>query len=571
MSLYRSLIISILSLVVFSCTKQEQGTPLNTFVYNEADGIGSLDPAMAGYRSAIWATGLLFSGLTELDSSLKPRPCLATDWTVDKEGKTWTFTIRSDVFFHSNACFGSTGTRRMTAYDVKYSIERVCNAATGSTGFWLFRDRINGALQYHEESRRGIVNHIEGIRVLNDTVIQFQLTAPFAPFAAVLSMPYAFVVPREAVEHYGNAFGYNPVGTGSFMFHSWKPDIALVVRRNPAYFRRDLQGRSLPYLDSVRVEFMRDRRNEFLEFVAGNFDMVTGVDGSIAPAVFNSDGSLVKTYSYLKLYRRTALSIEYYGMLLDTSAVVGRTSPLAGSKLLRQALNYAVDRNRIATYVLRGQVIPAVHGVLPPGIQGFSQTVVGYNYDPEKARRLLAQAGYPEGKGLQRLILQLGYNERTTAVAEAVQAMWAEIGVNVDLKMVSFPQHLSMVRNGDLALWRTSWIGDYPDPENFMALFVSSNMPPYGPNTTRLSRTDLDSLYTAALDPTIDLETRNGLYNHMEEIVLEEAPWIFLYHDVTLRLTQPTVRGFVHDGSERLILEDVYKVSADLERKKFID
>jgi peptide/nickel transport system substrate-binding protein len=190
---------------------------------------------------------------------------------------------------------------------------------------------------------------------------------------------------------------------------------------------------------------------------------------------------------------------------------------------------------------------------------GFSDSVRGYRYDPDAARRLLAKAGYPNGRGLPTLLLQLGNSQRTASIAEAIQAQWKEIGVNVDLRQVDFPQHLAMVRAGELPMWRTSWIGDYPDPENFLALFVRANVAPGGPNTTRIVRRDLDSLYAAALSPRLTFDERAVLYRRMEEIVVDEAPWIFLYYHLVLRVYHPHVKGLTLDGSDRLILEHVFK------------
>lgn len=555
--------LAICSCLFYSCGGREPSPSerRDTFCYNEPDGIASLDPAVASYRSAMWAGSQIFNGLVELDTSLRIVPCIARSWSVDPTGIEWTFTLRTDVWFHRDPCFGAQGTRRVTAADVQYSIERICDASTASTGLWAFRKRIDGANDFHQGTRQGRSGSIRGITVLNDSVIRIRLTKPFAPFLAVLTMSYAWIVPREAVQAYGRNFGRHPVGTGPFMFDRWTQDIELSLRRNPQYFKADASGRRLPYLEYVRISFLRDPKNEFLEFSRGHLDMVNNVDGSFAPTIFDAKGALRPPYDRFKVYRTAAQSVEYYGILLDTSFAAARNVPLARSKLLRQALNLAIDRHRIVTYVTHGRGIPASYGVLPPTMPGFSASVRGYRYDPDSAKRLLAIAGFPDGKGLPSLLLQLGNSERTAAVAEAVQEMWRSIGVRADLRMVDFPQHLSMVRAGDLAMWRTSWLGDYPDPENFLALFITSNIAPNGPNTTRIARADLDSLYAQALDPTLSIEQRSSLYNRMERIIIEEAPWIFLYYDVVLRLTQPTVHGFIVDGADRLVLEHVSKTS----------
>ncbi|MBU3741876.1 MAG: ABC transporter substrate-binding protein [Candidatus Kapabacteria bacterium] len=553
--------LTICSCLVISCGGREPSPAerSDTFCYNEPDGIASLDPATASYRSATWAGSHLFNGLVELDSALRIVPSVARSWSVDPSGVEWTFTLRTDVWFHRDPCFGPATTRRVTAHDVKYSIERICDAATKSTGLWAFRTTILGADAFHGQTRRGERGSIDGIRVVNDSVVTIRLTKPFAPFLAVLTMPYAWIVPHEAVRAYGANFGRHPVGTGPFKFHAWTQDVELLLQRNTQYFKVDSNGQRLPYLEHVRISFLRDPKNEFLEFTRGRLDMVTGVDGAFAATIFDASGALRPPYDTLVIRRAAAQSIEYYGILLDSSLPAAKASPFATSRLLRQALNYAIDRHRIVTYVLHGRGTPASHGVLPPGMPGFADSVRGYVYDPDRARQLMAEAGYPNGHGLPSVVLQLGNSERTAAVAEAVQEMWRSIGVRVELRMIDFPQHLAMVRAGDLTMWRTSWMGDYPDPENFLALFRTATIAPKGPNTTRISRHDLDALYEEALSPTRSLTERAALYHRMERIILDEAPWVFLYHDLVLRLMQRSVQGLSVDGSDRLILERVHK------------
>src|SRR5262249_2726712 len=158
------------------------------------------------------------------------------------------------------------------------------------------------------------------------------------------------------------------------------------------------------------------------------------------------------------------------------------------------------------------------HGPIPPGTPGFSN-VKGYTFDRELARRLLDSAGYPNGKGLGQITLQLGPSERTASVAEAVQDQLKTLGIDLKLVQVDFPQHREMILSGKLPFWRTSWIGDYPDAENFIALFYSQYAAPRGPNTTHFSSPRVDSLYRAALDPRLSTAERAPLYGEAERII----------------------------------------------------
>jgi oligopeptide transport system substrate-binding protein len=220
-------------------------------------------------------------------------------------------------------------------------------------------------------------------------------------------------------------------------------------------------------------------------------------------------------------------------------------------------LNYAVDREALVRYVIHGQAV-AARGVLPPGIPG-ADTSLGYRFDPDKAKALLTEAGYPGGKGLPTLTLQLGPNEQTATVAEVVQQQWARVGVHVELRQVDFPQHLDMVRSGKLALWRTQWVADYCDPENFLALFASANKAPGGPNTTRYANGLYDAMYERLLAPSLDNAERRRLSTTMDSLIVADAPWVFLYYPRTVRLLQPAIRNFSCDPLGRFSIADVEK------------
>jgi ABC-type transport system substrate-binding protein len=556
----RSLTIGLLvAAALIGCQGSREPDPRHSFIYNEPEGITTLDPAHMSYVAAIWVGTQLYNGLVELDTALRVVPCLARAWEVDSTGTRWRFYLRTDVYFHDNPCFGASP-RRLRAEDVKFSFERLCDARTRSPGLWVFWGKLRGAKEFHAATRQGRspAGGIPGIRVLNDSTVELELERPFAPFLALLTLPYCWIVPREAVEYYGEDFFRNPVGTGPFQLAEWRADVRLVLRRNPRYFKRDPQGRRLPYLEHVVVRFLRDPKTAFWEFQRGRLDMLTGLDPAVLPQVLTPEGTLQPAFRHYQLLRAPAHAIEYYGIQLDTTTEGGRNSPLARSRLLRQALNWAIDRERIIRHVLHGLATPAYYGVLPPGFPGFSEQTRGYGYDPERARRLLAAAGFPNGRGLPPLVLQLGANPRTLSVAEAVQQQLAELGIRVELRQVSFPQHLSMVREGRCMLWRTNWIADYPDPENFLALFYSAYAAPGGPNTTRIRSSALDSLYERALaEPS--QHRRFELYRRMEALVLQGAPWVFLYYPHVIRLLQPSVQGMHVDGSDRLVLEHVRK------------
>jgi peptide/nickel transport system substrate-binding protein len=546
--------------LLFGCSKQKSKRT-DTFYYNETEAIANLDPALISYRSAIWVGTQIFNGLVELDSTLQIKSCIAKSWDIDSTGTVWTFDLRADVYFHSHPAFGKDSTRTVTANDFKYSFERICNASTKSTGLWLFSSTIKDAKEFHNRTKKFPTDDsIRGIVALNDSTLQLHLTKPTASFLAMLTMPYCWVVPKEVVEYEQQNFGMKPIGTGAFTLTSWKPEIDMVLSRNNRYFKVDSTYKQLPYLNQVEISFVKDSKSEFLQFTRGEYDFIGSIDPVIAPTVVTPDGkSLREKYKNFTLFECGVHSVEYYGMLLDTSNSIVKNIPLSSSVLVRQALNLAIDREKIVRFVLRGAAIPATNGILPPSMPGFSADVKGYTYNLDSAQKLLTKAGFPKGNGIPPITLQIGANERSASVAEVVQENWKQLGINVTIVQVTFPKHLSMIRNGELPLWRTSWIGDYPDPENFLALFASKNFSPKGPNTTHFFHPMIDSLMEKADSPLLASSERYKLYNQMEEIVLKNAPWILLYYNKVQWLVQPNVRGMNLDGSNRLLLEKVFK------------
>ena len=547
--------------LLFGCMKQKIKR-VDVFYYNETEAIANLDPALTSYRSSIWVGTQIFNGLVELDSQLQIRNCIAKSWNVDSSGTIWTFHLRTDVYFHKHPAFGKDSTRTVTAHDFAYSFQRICDATTKSTGLWLFSSTVKDAKEFHLRTKNGKKDDsIQGIIALNDSTLQLNLTKPYASFLAMLTMPYCWVVPKEVVQYEQENFGQKPIGTGAFSLASWKPEIDMVLVRNPRYFKTDTLNKQLPYLNEVHISFVKDTKSEFLQFSRSEYDFIGSIDPVIAPTVVTPDGKYLRdAYKNFRLFECGVHSVEYYGMLLDTSNTLVKKIPLSSSKLVRQALNIAIDREKIVRYVLRGAGIPATNGILPPSMPGFSKSVQGYTYNLDSAQKLLSLAGYPNGKGFPPITLQIGANERSASVAEVVQENWKQLGIDVTIVQVTFPKHLSMIRNGELPLWRTSWIGDYPDPENFLALFASKNFSPKGPNTTHFSHPMVDSLMELADSPLLPSAERYKLYNQIEEIVLQHSPWILLYYNKVQWLVQPNVQGMFLDGSNRLLLEKVSKI-----------
>ena len=548
-SRFLSLFAVSLSALLFAACAGESGRDVsNTFYFNMNSEPNSLDPIQISQQASWWIGEQIYDGLLSLDAGMNPAPAIARSWETSEDGLTWTFHLRSDVRFCDDPCFADGKGRKVTAGDVLYSFERVCTPGK-SSGFWIFRGKVRGADEFYasrqEEGNAEPLPHVSGFAAVDDTTFTISLSTPFPPFAYTLTTPFCYIVPEEAVERYGTDFFRHPVGTGPFRMTEWEAGRDIVLVRNENYYERDEEGNPLPYLDSVVASFKTDASTEFAEFQKGNLDLLTQIDPTFAERVLSDDGSkLSEEFGTYKLYSQPGMSVEYYGITLDTTTrAVREDNRLAENVYLRRAINYAIDREKITRFVLKGLALPATNGPIPPSTPGFTG-VEGYRYDPEMARLMLDSAGYPDGAGLQPLHLQVSNNQRTGSVAQAVKEDLKKVGIEIELKQVEHATHLKQADDGEIGFWRTSWLADYPHAENFMANFYGPYSKPAGPNRARYRNPAVDSLYEAALNPGLTKEEWSALYGEMERIVLRDAPWIFLYYSVVRHMTQPWIENY---------------------------
>lgn len=536
--------------VLYSCSKKEESKN-KVFNFNLSQGIETLEPVMSNSVNSIWGLSIMMEGLVQFDKESKLLPCIAKSWTISEDALTYTFSLRDDVYFHDNECFRSTNGkgRKVTASDFKYCLERVNNPEVKSRGLWVFRDKIKGVKEFidYKTSVASVeVKEISGIKALNDTTLVIELTKPFSPFLSILTMSYAYVYPKEAVEFYGENFGQHPVGTGPFKFIKWDIDKELIYEKNPGYWDKDNSGNKLPYLDGIKITFTQSSETEFLDFQNGKYDYhepSTETYDQITTPEGNLSDPQSKNYSLMK---QPWLQTVYFGMIQTNDLPGGREAPFVNNKKLRQALNYAIDKDRILKYVLKNRGKAAVNGPLPPGMPGYDSSIIGYTYNKEKAKLLLSESGFPNGKGLN-LTLVTGNDETQKTIAIAVQEQLKDFGINLQLEQMLQATLISKQEEGAFPFWRASWGADYFDPENFMALFYSKNITPKGPNRVGYSNPVIDKMYEDAMRIT-DFSERKKIYDEMQKIVIDDAVWLNLYYNQKIYLLRNGIEGFYIDG-----------------------
>jgi len=525
-----------LSLPFLSCNNTQLQDGKKIFRYNQFSDISSLDPAYVVAQSEIWAVYQLFNGLVQLDSKLNIVPCIAKHWTISEDGLTYTFYLRNDVCFQDDSLFPNGKGRRVVAQDFVYSFSRIIDPNVASKGAWIFNDK---------------VDRLNPFVAVNDSVFQVNLTHPFSPMLGILTMQYCEVVPKEIVEHYGREFAHHPVGTGPFKFKLWRPEEVLILSRNNNYFERDSLGNRLPYIDGVSVSFVSTKQTEFLKFMQGDLDFISDVDASFKDVVLTKDATLQPKYAdKIYLDKSEYLNTEYLGILQEP--VNGESNPLLKLKV-RQALSYAIDRQSNITYLRNGVGIAAYSGFVPATSSSFdSSKVKGYNYNPGKAKQLLAEAGYLNGDGLPEITLSASPISENSCLL--IEKDLENVGFKVRLDVMQAKALREVLVKGQAVLFHGSWIADYPDAENYLACFYSKNDAP--PNYTRFKSSTYDRYYDEAMSTTND-SLKNNLYQKMDQLVIDSAVVVPLYYDQVIRFIRKDVTGLKNNPENLLDLRTV--------------
>lgn len=526
-----------LNLLFGSCVNEEKVEDKRIFNYNEPSGISSLDPAFARDQANIWAVNQLFNGLVQFDDSLKINPCIATSWEIADNSTTYIFHLRNDVFFHDNSLFENGKGRRVTASDFVFSFKRLAGSELASPGAWVLKNLRDDA---------------SALLAKDDSTFIVKLKKPFAPFLGLMAMQYCSVVPKEIVEHYGKEFRVHPVGTGPFQFSLWKDGLKLILVKNKNYFEIE-NGEQLPFLDAIAISFIPNRESAFMEFLQGKYDFLSGIDGAYKERLLTKSGTLQPVYEKkFVLMISPYLNTEYLGILMEKNTL----NPLQ-NKLIRKAIAYGFSRKKMIAYLRNNIGISANSGFVPSGLPSYdADKVQGYTYNPEKAKHLLIQAGFPGGKGLPEI--SLGVTPGYVDYCEYIQSMLAESGIKVKLETNQGAVHRELVAKSKLKFFRGSWIADYPDAENFLSLFYSKNFSPDGPNYTHFKNQEFDLLYEKAVAETDD-SRRFELYQKMDNILMEEVPVVVLYYDQAVRLIHNNIEGLGINAMNLLTLKRVRK------------
>ncbi len=572
--------------LLFSCSNDKTETQSEeakggvyyggVFRMNELEDFKNLYPLSITDVISQRVANQVYEGLVKLSQAdLSVEPAIASRWETNADQTTWTFHLRSGVKFHDDACFSDGKGREVKASDFKYCFDKLCESNASNAVFDItFRDRVKGANEFFEASKGGKIDPagVSGIVATDDSTLTLTLNFPFAGFLNILSHSGCWVYPKEALTKYGIDMRNKCVGTGPFKTKTVKEGEVVILEKNTEYWGIDEHGNKLPYLDAVKFTFIKEKKAEMLEFQRGNLDMIFRIPVEMYKEIMGTYDNANARKTDFEIQSVPALSTQYYGMLFPHEVF--------SKKDVRLAFNYAIDRTKIVEYILQGEGVPGIYGIVPPATAfkngGFDfDGLKGFSFDVAKAKEHIAKAGYPNGKGFPKVVLSLnsGGNERNGQIAETVQKMLKEnIGVDVEINTIPFGELIDAYRSGKAPFFRTGWSADYPDPETFLTVFYSKHVPASMgdlsyTNTTRFKNARFDSLFLAAMKEP-EMAKRYSLYQQADQVLIEEGAFMPIFYDENDRLVQRNVRNFPANSMEYRDLTKVYFVPKEKQVKK---
>jgi peptide/nickel transport system substrate-binding protein len=449
------------------------------------------------------------------DESTQVVSGLAESWTISKDGLQYTFKLRSGIKFHDGT--------PLNAEAVKFSIERQINPnhPASKLGKYPFANYFFG--------------NVKAVEVLSDERVAFLLSEPRASFLAVLTAPAASIVSPTAVMKWGPDYPSHPVGTGPFRFASWDRGQRVVLEKNPSYWKYPVR------IDRVIYRPIVEDQARLTELLTGGLDLIVGV-----PADFVDQ---LEKNPKITLLKQVGAHVWYLGMN-------NQKKPF-DDKRVRQALNYAVNKDAIVNDVLKGTG-SASKGPVLPGTWGADGALKPYPYDPDRARKLLAEAGYPNGFTTTLWVPESGSGmQAPVAMSTVMQSNLKAVGINVSLQTMEWGAYLAKLRTKEQELFALSWMAGTEDPDMVMyPLLHSSQWTPVGPNRALYKNARFDALLQQAR-LTTDQAKRAQLYKEAQRILVDDAPWVFVDHEIQIAALTKRVQGFKLHPSFDLRVETI--------------
>lgn len=562
-----------------TCTKKSENSGPSRVISVLDASITNLDPIHSTNRYASTVVASIFEGLYHYHYLKRPitlEPQLAENLPkISKDLLTYTIQLKKGVFFQDDPAFPGGKGREFNVNDVIYSWKRLADPKNTALGWWLIDGKVEGLNAWRDDFRQAKVNYdtpISGLKALDDYKLQITLTKPSFQFVHILATTPTMIVAREVVEKYGNEIINHPVGTGAFRLKKWVRNSEVQLVKNSRYRRvfypkegnpdsldRSLfedSGRVLPLSDEVIIKIFPERQPMWLSFLKGKLD-----HGIIPKDNYDQvfENNLLK-----KEFVDKGMSILYQHRPDVVYISLNMENPILGkNKLLRKALAAALDKDLILEkfYNKRGLIS---QGPLPPGIDGYDKDYQNPNvFNLELAKKYLAEAGYPDGKGLPEFEYDMpNISTSSRQFGEFLKDRWGQIGIRIKLQANTWPQFDKKTKTKKATMFDMAWMADYPDAENFLQLFYSKNISP-GPNSFNFVNREYDELFEQFLTLPPGGK-RNLISKKLINLINDEVPAIFLVH----RIFRLPYHGWLKNYNEFPIIYDFLKYLRVDEKEK---
>jgi oligopeptide transport system substrate-binding protein len=557
----RSLVLLFCGMLILSwgCSKERNFDERELHLISP-EKIAGFDPIHASDMYSGNETGKVYEGLYEFHPLKRPyelMPNLAESLpSVSEDGLTYTFKMKKGVLFHDSPAFKDGKGRELKSDDVLFSIKRLADPKLQAKGWWLFDDKIVGLNEWKDKNNSlpatDYSEEIEGLKKIDDYTIAIKLKKPYPQFLYALAMPYSFIVAKEAVEHFGKEFLNHPVGTGPFILPVFEQNNRIVYTKNPTFREKFYPtegeegddklglladgGKRIPLVDKMVVDIIVESQPKWLSFQKAKADLLEIPKDNFDTAVLGGKELSPELKSKgIRLFANAQLDVTFFAFNHD--------DPIFKNKKLRQAMSLAWNREEANKLFYNSAAVEA-QSVIPPGLGGYRKEFKNpfVKFDLDLAKKTLAEAGYPNGKGLPAITIQTRNETVSRQIIEHFAKNLEKIGVVIKVGMNTWPELVNKVTKRQHQMYTMAWGADYPDAENFLGLLHCPNQSP-GSNGSNYCNPDFDNLFKSA---TIlqDGQERNALYEKMNEMIAIENPWIFGFHRTKFYLSQAWLKNY---------------------------
>lgn len=526
-----------------------------TLQLTENTVVANLFPYSITAQTEITLVSQFHCGLLRFDTkTLEVVPGLAQRWETSSNGKLITFHLAKGACFQNDECYSGGNGPEITSKDVKFSFELLCTKDSSNSVYEIFmKDLLAGGNDFYNKK----VNTLNCFKIIDDSTFTIELENPSLSFLKILAHPSIAIINEIAYKKYGKNLKN---GAGPFIYNPTSTPEKIILTRNNNYFERDENGFSLPYLDTVVMTILPSIEESLILYEKNKIDLVNALPSVRVREIVEKN---IKEFSAKPpksiLKHEAEMLTQYY--TFNTKRV-----PFDNKKV-RQAISHVIDKEKIVADILQGQAISAGNfGITPSIFNGYDvRNIHSCEYDIEKAKKLLSEAGYPNGKGFPdiSLLINSGSSRNSNVLFEIQKQLKSNLNINLAFDGLPYKDKIMLQKKGKADMYRDGWTADYPSPETFLNLFYGKNVPsdPNGlsyPNTSRYQNTEYDSYFTKGRN-AITKDSSYFYFMKAEQLLMDEAVVIPLWYEGTYRLLNFKVKNLELNSMRYYDLRKVYK------------